>query len=88
MKSSYTPIRFYNKLFVTVLASKVGLFLIEHKFRARAQRHKRIRSNIFDSAQVIVLSRLLGCVTQSVNYLTSLPLWLPSIPIAHRKLII
>lgn len=87
MKSSFTPIRFYNKLLVTALASRVGLFLKEHKFRAPAQSNKLIRSAIFDSAQVIVLSRL-AWVTQSAYYLTSSPLWLPSIPIAHRKLII
>jgi len=88
MKSSFTPIGFYNKLFVTALASRVGLFLKEHKFPAPAQRNKLSPSNIFDSTQVVVLSRRLAWVTQMAYYLTSLPLWLPSIPIAHRKLII
>lgn len=85
MKFSFTPIRFYNKMLVSGLASRVGLFLIEHKFGA--VQDKLTQSSIFDSVQVIVLSRL-AWVSQSAYYLTSSPLWLPSIPIAHRKLII
>ncbi|HMG89806.1 MAG TPA: hypothetical protein VK589_07095 [Chryseolinea sp.] len=86
MKFSFTPIRSYYKLFVTGVASRVGLFLIEHKFGA-VQNNKLTQSGIFDSVKVIVLARL-AWVTQSAYYLTNSPLWLPSIPIAHRKLII
>jgi hypothetical protein len=86
MKFSFTPIRFYNKMLVSGLASRIGLFLIEHKF-GTVQNNQVTQSSIFDSVQVIVLSRL-AWVSQSAYYLTSSPLWLPSIPIAHRKLII
>lgn len=87
MKSTFKPIRFYNKLLVTVLASRVNFFLMKDKFRAANRNNPTSRSAIFDYTQLIVLLRL-AWVSQSTDYLISLPLWLPSIPIAHRKLII
>lgn len=87
MNYLFTRLRFSNNLFVSVLASKVGLFLIEHKIHKRTNTAK-IPWNLFDSIEVMILSGRLARVSQSDTYLISLPLWLPSIPIAHRKLVI
>lgn len=50
--------------------------------------YKLIRSSLFDTEQASVLSQKLIWYTQSTYKLRLSPFWQPSIPIAHRKLII
>jgi hypothetical protein len=87
MKYLCTRLRLSNNLLVSALASTVGMFLIEHKFQRQAHA-SRIPWNLFDSIEVIVLSGRLASLSRVFLYLICLPLWLPSIPIAHRKLVI
>jgi len=61
---------------------------IEQTFCSTLQSEKLIRSNIIDKERIVVLSLRLAWFTQSTYLLTLSPLWHPSIPIAHRKLII
>ena len=87
MKYLFTRLRLSNNLFVSALASTVGLFLIELKFQRRNHASGK-PWNLFDSIEVFVLSGRLASRSQGFLYLICLPLWLPSIPIAHRKLVI
>lgn len=50
--------------------------------------YKLIRSTLFDAEQSLVLSQKLIWYTQLTYLLRLSPFWQPSIPIAHRKLII
>lgn len=61
---------------------------IEHSICSSAQSIKIIRSAIFDEAQKAVLTQRLAWFTQPVYFHTLSAIWHPSIPIAHRKLVI
>lgn len=52
------------------------------------QAEKLIRSAIFDHDRVTELTRTLTWYVRSTYFASLSPLWCPSIPIAHRKLII
>ncbi|MBA4057594.1 MAG: hypothetical protein C0490_22965, partial [Marivirga sp.] len=61
---------------------------LQQTFCSPLYAYKLIRSSVFDAEQAYVLSQKLTWYTQS-TYLRHLsPFWHPSIPIAHRKLII
>lgn len=52
------------------------------------QREKIIRPEIFDVERITSCSLRTAWFTQSTYLVTLAPLWHPSIPIAHRKLVI
>lgn len=52
------------------------------------QTEKLLRDSIFDHDQNSILRQALAWYTHSAYYYSLSPLWRPSIPIAHRKLII
>jgi len=50
--------------------------------------YKLIRSSLFDTEQSSILSQRLAWYIRSTYILRLSPFWQPSIPIAHRKLVI
>lgn len=60
----------------------------QHTYCYSLHADKLIRDSIFDDEQILILSRKLSWFTQSAYILRLSPFWQPSIPIAHRSLII
>ena len=61
---------------------------VERPSCSSLQSENLIRSNIFDVARIVIHSKRLTWFSQSEYLVTLAPLWHPSIPIAHRKLVI
>ena len=61
---------------------------IQHTFVHTLQGEKLIRGCIFDREKILLLTRTLVWFTHSSYQVSLPPVWHPSIPIAHRKLII
>lgn len=60
----------------------------QHTYCHSLYADKLIRDCIFDNEHILILSRKLSWFIQSAYILRLSPSWQPSIPIAHRKLII
>ena len=60
----------------------------QHTYCYSLYAEKLIRDCIYDDEQILILSRKLSWFTQSAYILRLSPFWQPSIPIAHRSLII
>jgi len=61
---------------------------IQHTFVYRLQGEKLLRGCIFDREKILILTRMLIWFTHSTYQVSLPPVWHPSIPIAHRRLII
>jgi hypothetical protein len=61
---------------------------IQHTFVYTLQGDKLLRDCIFDREKILILTQTLIWFTHSTYQVSLPPLWHPSIPIAHRRLII
>jgi len=61
---------------------------IQHNFVYTRQGEKLLRGSIFDREKILLLTRTLVWFTHSTYQVSLPPVWHPSIPIAHRRLII
>jgi hypothetical protein len=75
-----------NDFDITRAIGSNDIFRISDLFST--QIHKLIRAPFFDRSQQIVLTQILALFTRTAYIQTLSPVWQPSIPVAHRKLII
>ena len=61
---------------------------IQHTFVHTLQSEKLLRGCIFDREKILLLTQTLVWFTHSTYQVSLPPVWHPSIPIAHRRLII
>ena len=61
---------------------------IQHTFVYTLQGEKLLRECIFDREKILLLTQTLVWFTHSTYQVSLPPVWHPSIPIAHRRLII
>jgi len=61
---------------------------IQHTFVYTLQGEKLLRGCIFDREKILLLTQTLVWFTHSTYQVSLPPVWHPSIPIAHRRLII
>ena len=61
---------------------------IQNTFVNTLQGEKLLRDSIFDREKILILTQMLIWFTHSTYQVALPPVWHPSIPIAHRRLII
>ncbi len=62
--------------------------IYQHTFVYTLQGEKLLRGCIFDREKILLLTQTLVWFTHSTYQVSLPPVWHPSIPIAHRRLII